>query len=201
MPSPPDPRLAENLRRWIASGQPRAWVESRSGGWSESDWLVLLGNLRYTELWPMDPAAVGAELERLGQEKRQRDNLRRWVASGRARHWVEAQRGRWGRKAVLSLLEELRGSGFWPLEPEAVQAALDELRVEWQNLRRWEKSGAPRRWVQSHGGGWSHGDWLGLVRDLRRSEFWPLDPAAIGSVLETMKQAIARPAPRSGRVA
>jgi hypothetical protein len=67
MPIKSDPRLGENLRRWIASGQPRRWVESRLGHWDHADWLVLLGNLRHTEFWPMDPEAIGAVLEQLRQ--------------------------------------------------------------------------------------------------------------------------------------
>jgi hypothetical protein len=187
MASRPDARLADNLRRWTASGQARVWVESRSGGWGEADWLVLLGNLRHTAFWPMDVRQVRAELERLAREKRERENLRRWAASGRARQWVERHRGRWGQADWLALLEELRASEFWPVRPAALREALDELRAEWGNVCRWAESGHPRRWIEAHRGRWGHGDWLALLAELRQSAFWPMDPDAVGEVLRAMQ--------------
>jgi hypothetical protein len=193
MPTRRDPRLAENLRRWTESGQPRRWVESKCGGWDRADWFVLLANLRHTEFWPMDLRDVAALLRQLGREKRERDNVRRWVASGRARGWVEARGGWWAREDWLSLLEELRRSEFWPLPAEAARRALEELRAERQNLRRWQGSGQARRWVASHGGTWDHDDWLSLLDELRRSEFWPLDFGAVGQALEAVKAELAAP--------
>jgi hypothetical protein len=195
MPSRHDPRLAENLRRWTESGQPRRWVESRCGGWGQADWFVLLANLRHSEFWPMDPREIARLLGRFHREKRERDNVRRWVASGRPRQWVEARGGLWGRRDWLDLLEELRTSAFWPVQPDAAREALEWLRAEWQNLHLWEQSGRPRRWVEARGGVWSHKDWLALLDELRDSEFWPVDPAAVGRVLEAVKGEFTRSAP------
>ena len=63
-----------------------------------------------------------------------------------------------------------------PLPPEA------------ENLRRWRESGQARSWVQARRGSWGHADWLALLDDLRRSPFWPMDPAAVGLVLEEEKR-------------
>ena len=45
-----------------------------------------------------------------------------------------------------------------------------------------------RAWVESHKGQWNHGDWLALLDELKRSHFWPVQPAAVGAVLEEIKQ-------------
>jgi hypothetical protein len=68
--------------------------------------------------------------------------------------------------------EEKRG----PLHPEA------------ENLRKWRESGQARSWVQARRGSWGHADWLALLDDLRRSPFWPVDPEAVGLVLEEEKR-------------
>jgi hypothetical protein len=59
------------------------------------------------------------------------DNLRRWCESGRARAWVEAHQGRWDHNDWLALLDELKRSPFWPMHPDAVGLALEEIRREW----------------------------------------------------------------------
>jgi hypothetical protein len=180
----PDQHLGENLRRWVESGQPRRWVESRCGAWDHRDWLILLANLRHSEFWPMEPAAVGAVLERLKQD---RANLRRWQESGHGRRWVEARKGQWDHEDWLQLLRGLQGSVFWPLEANAVGRALEGYRTEWHNLRNWEESGQPRRWVEAHQGTWDHDDWAALVKELRRSACWPLDLNAAGILLEGLR--------------
>src|SRR5262249_31173221 len=115
------------------------------------------------------------------------ENLRRWQQSGGPRRWVEARRGRWGHEDWLALLEELRRSPYWPLDPGAAGLALEQARRRWSNLRRWERSGQAREWVKARRGQWGHEDWLALLHDLARSAYWPLDPDAVGEVLEEMK--------------
>lgn len=70
--SPPAPqhpeREAENLRRWRASGQARAWIASRRGQWNHDDWLSLLEELQRSPFWPMHPDAVGQVLEETKRE-------------------------------------------------------------------------------------------------------------------------------------
>jgi hypothetical protein len=123
-------------------------------------------------------------LERLKQE---RVNLLRWQESGHGRRWVEARQGQWTHEDWLYLLRGLQGSVFWPLDANAIGALLERYRTEWHNLRLWEESGQPRRWVEAHGGKWDHDDWLGLVEALRRSAFWPLDLNAAGALLEGLR--------------
>jgi hypothetical protein len=62
------------------------------------------------------------------------NNLRRWQESGRARAWVEAHNGRWNHEDWLALLEELRRSPFWPMQPDKVGMVLEDAKREW--LRR-----------------------------------------------------------------
>jgi hypothetical protein len=184
MPTERDHTPADNLRRWLESGQPRAWVDSRYGQWAHADWLVLLGNLRHSEFWPLDPAEALALLKKFAQE---RSNLRRLIQSGLLQRWVEAHRGAWDHADWLALLDALRAEGFAPLAPEAVRRLLEGLTTEWHNLRRWEQSGQPRRWLEARGGAWDRADWLSLVMTLRASEFWPLDLTAVAAVLERLK--------------
>lgn len=59
------------------------------------------------------------------------DNLRRWRESGQARAWVEARGGRWDHAAWLTLLEELKRSPYWPMQPDAVGLVLEETQRQW----------------------------------------------------------------------
>lgn len=59
---------------------------------------------------------------------------------------------------------------------------------EAENLRRWRESGQARAWVESRQGQWGHAEWLALLEDLKRSPFWPMQPAAVGLVLEDEKR-------------
>ena len=70
------------------------------------------------------------------------------------------------------------------------------------NLRRWNESGQPRKWVKGHEGQWNHQDWLALLAALKQSSYWPMEPAAVGAVLEEIKgewQKQARPTRNEGR--
>jgi hypothetical protein len=58
-------------------------------------------------------------------------NLRRWRESGQARAWVEARHGRWGHEDWLGLLDTLRRSPFWPMQPEEVGRLLEETKQDW----------------------------------------------------------------------
>jgi hypothetical protein len=173
-----------NLRRWEASGQPRLWVEARQGHWTHVDWLALVADLRRSEFWPLDLDAIGAVLEGL---KQAHHNLLRWQLSGQARQWVEARRGQWDGAAWHELTESLRQSEFWPLEPIGVARVLEGFKQEWWNLHRWRTSGLARRWVEAREGRWDHDDWLALLASLRAGGFWPVDPAALGRLLEDVR--------------
>jgi hypothetical protein len=73
---------------------------------------------------PGTPAPVPPEAE----------NLRRWRESGQPRAWVEARRGHWNHEDWIGLLETLRRSQFWPMEPHEVGRVLEETKQDW--LRR-----------------------------------------------------------------
>jgi hypothetical protein len=184
MPCPRSQQMAENLRRWRQSGQPRRWVEAHAGRWDHADWLSLLTALWGSEFWPMAPDAVGLTLEEFG---RRWWNLRRWRESGQPREWVEAHQGRWGHQDWLDLLAALQESEFWPLNPDEVGRLLEELKQKRANLCRWQQSGLPRAWVEECGGQWDHDDWLELLADLERSGYGPVVPDEVGGVLEGLK--------------
>jgi hypothetical protein len=61
------------------------------------------------------------------------------------------------------------------------------LKLEDLNLRKWQQSGFPQRWVEAHHYRWNDADWRALLKELERSEFWPMVPDAIGMVLEGLK--------------
>jgi hypothetical protein len=63
--------------------------------------------------------------------------------------------------------------------------------LETQNLARWVNSGEPRRWVDAHQRQWNHNDWLALLVTLRTSNYWPMEPNAIGLVIESLKHEMA----------
>jgi hypothetical protein len=176
-----NPQAAHNLRRWQELGGPLRWVEDHRGRWSHEDWGHLLGELVRSEFWPLDPEAVGEALE---ESRRLWRNLRRWEQSGLPRHWVDERCGEWGHDDWEALLASLRKSAFWPLDPASVGALLEEMKAEWQNLRRWQSSGEPRRWVQARQGKWNEEDWRQLCEELQLSDFWPLDPEEARKVLQ-----------------
>jgi hypothetical protein len=171
-PAPVAPEVVENLRRWEQSGEPRRWVEAREGKWAPDDWLALLRGLSRSDYWPVDRAAAEAVLSRLTAEWW---NLRHWQGSGQPRWWVEVREGRWGHAEWLDLLEALRWSHFWPVNPDDVGLVVEEAKRRYWNLRRWRESGRPRRWVEERQGRWAREDWLALLEELRQSEFWPMD--------------------------
>src|SRR5262249_26048563 len=69
----------------------------------------------------------------------------------------------------------------------SVGLTLEQGRRRWRNLRRWQQSGEARLWVADHLGQWNHDDWLNLLRSLERSRYWPMDPWAVGDVLEEVR--------------
>jgi hypothetical protein len=173
-----------NLRRWRQSGQPRDWVDERRGAWSRQDWLDLLAELQESEFWPLNPDEIGLVLK---ERKQEWANLQRWIESGAPARWAGARGGRWDHAAWLALTESLRGSKFWPLDLDAVGAVLDSLKPEPVNLRRWLDSGQARAWVAAQQARWDHTAWLALLEALEGSDFWPLDPEAVGAALQALK--------------
>ncbi len=44
---------------------------------------------------------------------------------------MEARRGQWGHAEWLALLDELKRSPYWPLDPDSVGLVLEETKREW----------------------------------------------------------------------
>ena len=74
---------------------------------------------------------------------------------------------------------------------EVVQALIDKgadsSDLSGANINRWKLSGEPQAWVRKHLHGWNHNDWLELLASLRKSQYWPMDEAAIGQHLEMLR--------------
>jgi hypothetical protein len=173
-----------NLRRWEESGEARRWAEARQGRWGDEDRPALRETLRRSEFWPLDLEAAEKGMDRVAAQVR---NLRRWRDSGAARRWVEAKAGQWGHVDWLGLLETLRQTGFWPVDPAEVARVLKEVQRKWWNLRRWRDSGLAHRWVEGRPRRWRREDWRALEEELRASEFWPVDRAALGRVVKEVR--------------
>lgn len=170
-----------NLQRWKQSDGPRWWVQAHRGHWDHEDWLALLDTLEHSEYWPLNPNEVGQALE---ETKTRWWNLRRWEESGALQRWVETHPEPWSQTDWFKLLQELGQSAFWPMDVEALEQALQAAAAEERNLRHWELSGEPQRWVEERRGEWDHGDWAALLGALQWSGLWPIDPAAVARVLE-----------------
>jgi hypothetical protein len=98
-------------------------------------------------------------------------------------YWWQAPPGPRG------LGEAIRTTGFDGSHDEGVRRRSRwDKKSEHQNLRRWERSGFPQIWVEAHRHQWNHQDWTSLLRTLSRTEFWPMEPDAVGMVLEGLKR-------------
>jgi hypothetical protein len=179
------PSIPEPLRHWVDGGAPYRWVEAQRGRWNHSDWVDLLNSLYRARLGPVPEEALGRILE---AARCRWDNLQRWEQAGEAYRWVEAHQGQWTHADWLALPIEITASGHGPMELEALGRLLERTRTEWQNLCRWRDQGHAQRWVEAHGGSWDHDDWLALLGMLQHSEFWPLNPARLGELLEEARE-------------
>jgi len=103
-------------------------------------------------------------------------------------NWVQRDKAR----SVIPVLVQLIQRQYDPI----VAKPLDALDPGWQermqpdreeNLQRWVTSGRPEKWVSNHHGRWDDKQWLALLEELRQSEFWPLEVAAVGRVVDAEK--------------
>ena len=126
-----------------------------------------------------------AETERMRTEKEEAERQRKELLR---RQKEEEDR----QKADLE--QEHRGPfGSRPRLPEHPRRKADLEREhreqeEAENLRRWRDADQARIWVEACQGKWTHADWTGFLENLQRSEFWPMDPSAVGDVVEQRKQ-------------
>jgi formylglycine-generating enzyme required for sulfatase activity len=77
-----------------------------------------------------------AEKQRRKAELQQRANLGRWKASGEPRQWVEEHQGEWNHQDWLVLVDRVMGSEYWPLNPDEMTAALEEIKGAWARDQR-----------------------------------------------------------------
>ena len=74
------------------------------------------------------------------------------------------------------------------MSASAVTAPPPAVNKEAANLARWRASGKPKQWVAQHKAQWNHEEWLRLLEDLKRSEYWPMKVEEIGLALEALKR-------------
>jgi len=81
-------------------------------------------------------------------------NLSAWEASGKATQWLFSTIGSWDEKDIKDLVEQLKRSSFWPIDPNLLAARLKQLRVEMDLppiLRQMVKTQNPLNGELSHG--------------------------------------------------
>jgi hypothetical protein len=88
---------------------------------------------------------------------------------------VDEHRGQWDQDDWLELLADLEAGGLGPVDLDALKQVLHQTAAEWQNLRRWQESGAARRWVEEQQGRWDDDGWLSLLGMLQWAGLWPID--------------------------
>ncbi len=88
-----------------------------------------------------------------------------------------------GKRGTASLSAGVKQAATAAVGPERRQTS-----SEAENLRRWKESGKPRAWVEAHKGRWDHNDWLGLLEELKRSPYWPMQPDEVGMALEDARR-------------
>jgi hypothetical protein len=177
-------REYRNLRLWRDSGEAWRWIAARKGEWVRHEWLTLLAGLQCW-LGPIDPAALDEALQKL---RRIYVDWQRWLNTGAAARWVERRQGEWGHDDWLRLLGEVRSAGFGSLPADLIGLTLEECKRAYWNLRRWEESGEPYRWVEAHRGRWTADDLRRLGASLERSAFAPLDGPSIEAALLRARQ-------------
>lgn len=67
----PDAKL-DNLKRWMKSGEPGKWVETKGGQWTYTEWMALLDQLKASAYWPMNSDDAGAHLDSLARQYREK---------------------------------------------------------------------------------------------------------------------------------
>ena len=64
------------------------------------------------------------------------------------------------------------------------------------NLQRLEQSNLPSEWVHQHPGGWDHAAFQGLLTKLKEENFHPIDEAAVGRLVESIRDGRSLPTRR-----
>ena len=115
-------------------------------------------------------------------------NLQRWQASGQPQAWIAAHGGTWGDAELRTLVDALWQTEFWPLDVRAVQSLLEELDRAQARLHRWDETDHAADWMAAHRDGWDHAEWLGLLEELRDSEYWPLPLDNLAALLHERRK-------------
>ena len=104
------------------------------------------------------------------------------------------------RPAVQELLERCTAEELdirWPSFAEVIPL-LETLTVDpgadaatkAANLKRWESSNNPRKWVESRLQGWNDDQWRKLLAVVKGSAYWPLDETELGRSLEATRRQV-----------
>lgn len=97
-----------------------AFIDEDELAFSEEGWLWL--NEKSQE--PVQEEASQLEV-----------NLQRWINDGAPVRWVEDRRGKWTDHDWEQLVEELKATEYWPLDPDQVGEVLEQTTRQWESAR------------------------------------------------------------------
>lgn len=95
-----------------------SFVDSDDLGFSPIGWL-------WVQEWASTPDAVGST--------NAQSNLDRWIADGGPMNWIRARLGRWDDNDWEELVEELKITKYWPLDPDSVGQALEQATRDYEH--------------------------------------------------------------------
>lgn len=101
----------------------------------------------------------------------------------------------WGRDCQKCCKCGAAGEGPHDWIAEADRCARCGTRLVDANFQRWKSTLDAERFVTIFSKGWNHNDWLKFLSQLRKSNCWPMEEAAIGQHLQAMRARV-RPSPR-----
>jgi len=81
----------------------------------------------------------------------------------------------------------LDGKPLTPEQVEEMRRIVSSKLNSKANFAHWKASKEPEEWVRAHLKGWNHEEWLDFLASLHKSEFWPMEEAAIGQHVEMLR--------------
>lgn len=74
------------------------------------------------------------------REQQKPNNLIRWRESGQPQLWVSERRGQWSHEDWLSLLESLKRTQYWPMDPDVIGGVLEQIKRRWREGPKAQKT-------------------------------------------------------------
>jgi ribosomal protein S27E len=134
-PSPAAPKATPtvHVNRWKESGGHHEWVEARCGEWGAYSVDILLEDLKDSEFWPMTTEQISQSLQEATDHylktQAEQMNVRRWSQSDDPFRWMLASDGNWTHADLITLVERLKLSSFWPMKLNDIEIVLEQSKV------------------------------------------------------------------------